>query len=157
MKSMRLVTDSAGAGRFRGGPAGEVIYGPLRDPMMVAYFAEMNVEPAQGANGGLPGSRSLAARIDAAGNEQPLPPIGLVELAPGEWIRGLESGGGGYGDPFARDPQRVLHDVLEGWVSELAARETYGVILVTSGVEPTVTLDLPATQRFRLERKAGKP
>jgi N-methylhydantoinase B len=154
MKSMRLVTDSAGAGRFRGGPAGEVIYGPLRDPMTVAYFAEMNLEPAQGANGGGPGSRSLAAKIDADGNEALLPPIGLVELAPGEWIRGLESGGGGYGDPLTRDPQRVLHDVLERWVSQRAAKETYGVVLAAAGEASTFTINLPATERLRRERNA---
>jgi N-methylhydantoinase B len=114
----------------------------------------MNVEPAQGANGGGPGSCSLAAKIDADGREAPLPPIGLVELVPGEWIRGLESGGGGYGDPFTRDPQRVLHDVLERWVSQRAARETYGVVLAAAGKASTFTVDLPATERLRRERKA---
>jgi N-methylhydantoinase B len=155
MKSMRLVTDSGGAGRFRGGPAGEVIYGPLRDRMTVAYFAEMNLEPAKGVSGGLPGSRSLAAKIDVGGREEPLPPIGLVELSPGEWIRGLESGGGGYGDPLSRDPQRVLHDVLEGWVSEGAARETYGVVLRPAEATSTVAVDVAATDRLRRERKAN--
>jgi len=155
IKSVRLMTDSGGAGRFRGGPAGEIIYGPLRDPMTVAYFAEMNLEPARGANGGLPGSRSLAARIDEAGHEEMLPPIGLVELAPGQWIRGLESGGGGYGNPLDREPERVLHDLLEGWVSERAAKETYGIVLAGNIHESTLTVDLPATTRLRRERKSA--
>jgi N-methylhydantoinase B len=153
LKSVRLTMDSGGAGKYRGGPAGEIIYGPLRDPMTVAYFAEMNVEPAKGARGGLPGSRSLAAKIDARGLESPLPPIGLFELAPGEWIRGLESGGGGYGDPLQRAPDRVLHDVLEGWVSESAATEIYGVVLTGCREDATLGVDLAATRRVRGERR----
>lgn len=152
LKSVRLTVDSGGAGKFRGGPAGEIIYGPLRDPMTVAYFAEMNVEPAKGARGGLSGSRSLAAKIDARGLESPLPPIGLFELAPGEWIRGLESGGGGYGDPLRRAADRVLHDVLEGWVSESAATDIYGVVLTGRREDATLGVDLAATRRLRGDR-----
>ena len=38
-------------------------------------------------------------------------------------------GGGGWGDSFARDPQRVLEDVLDGYVSLEAAERDYGVII----------------------------
>ena len=36
-------------------------------------------------------------------------------------------GGGGYGDPLARDRAKVRHDVEEGWISERVAREAYGL------------------------------
>jgi N-methylhydantoinase B len=38
-------------------------------------------------------------------------------------------GGGGYGDPFARDPRRVLDDVVNGYVSIVAAERDYGVVI----------------------------
>jgi N-methylhydantoinase B len=39
------------------------------------------------------------------------------------------AGGGGYGDPFERTPEAVRDDVLDGYVSRRAARETNGVVL----------------------------
>ena len=38
-------------------------------------------------------------------------------------------GGGGYGDPLERDPEKVLDDVLDGFINETHAREDYGVVL----------------------------
>jgi len=70
-----------------------------------------------------------------------------VELQPGEFIRGRESGGGGYGNPLERDPNRVRHDVLEGWISLPAARNTYGVILREGSLE----VDSVATSALRRE------
>jgi N-methylhydantoinase B len=154
IRSVRLVSDTGGAGKFRGGPAGEIIYGPLHDPMTVAYFAEMHEDPPCGTLGGEAGQRSSAAKIGVDGREEPLPPIGLVELQPGEWIRGLESGGGGYGSPLERDPERVQHDVLEGWVSAASARETYGVVLAGSRESADVNVDAEATARLRGARVA---
>jgi len=75
-------------------------------------------------------------------------------LLPGEWIRGQESGGGGYGDALDRAPNRVLVDVVEGWVSAAHARDTYGVVLVKSGDDLGLALDLPATARLRRELAA---
>jgi N-methylhydantoinase B len=152
IRTLRLVTDSGGAGRHRGGPAGEIVYGPLHDPMTVAYFAEMHEDPPQGACGGGAGARSVVTKICRDGREEPLPPIGLVELQPGEYIRGFEAGGGGYGDALTRDPARVRHDVLEGWVSAGQARELYGVEL-TGGVEDgSLAVDGASTELLRRKR-----
>jgi N-methylhydantoinase B/oxoprolinase/acetone carboxylase alpha subunit len=152
IRSLRLVADTGGAGRFRGGPAGEITYGPLHDPMTVAYFAEMHEDPPRGTQGGEAGQRSSVWKIDRDGREQPLAPIGLVDLQPGEWIRGLESGGGGYGEPLERDPERVRHDVLEGWISAPRARDTYGVVLSGSRESDDLAVDTEATARLRRGR-----
>jgi N-methylhydantoinase B len=53
--------------------------------------------------------------------------------------------GGGYGDPLERDPQLVLEDVIEGLVSEQAAREIYGVVLD----QKNETVDLAETNNLR--------
>jgi N-methylhydantoinase B len=151
IRSLRLVEDSGGAGRHRGGPAGEITYGPLHDPMTVAYFAEMHEDPPKGTHGGKPGSVSAVYKVTRDGREEPLPPIGLVELQPGECIRGFEAGGGGYGNPLARDPERVRHDVLEGWVSLAQARDLYGVQLSGARDDESLRVDAAATAARRRE------
>jgi N-methylhydantoinase B len=157
IRSLRLVEDTGGAGRFRGGPAGEIVYGPLHDPMTVAYFAEMHEDPPKGTRGGGEGCRSQVSKIRRDGGEEPLPPIGLVELQPGEYIRGLESGGGGYGNPLERDPNRVRHDVLEGWITLPAARDTYGVVLKGDTEDGSLVIDSAATATLRLELAGQRP
>ena len=52
--------------------------------------------------------------------------------------------GGGYGQPFARDPQRVLDDVLDGLISVDTARRDFGVVISADG-----TVDVDATARAR--------
>jgi N-methylhydantoinase B/oxoprolinase/acetone carboxylase alpha subunit len=42
-------------------------------------------------------------------------------------------GGGGYGDPFARDPEKVRWDVIEGYVTPEKAEKRYGVAVRYSG------------------------
>lgn len=151
IRSLRLVQDSGGAGRHRGGPAGEITYGPLHDPMTVAYFAEMHEDPPKGTHGGKPGSASAVYKVRRDGHEEPLPPIGLVELRPGECIHGFEAGGGGYGSPLERDPERVRHDVLEGWVSAAQAQALYGVQLSGSRTDGSLKVDVDATDVLRRE------
>jgi N-methylhydantoinase B len=152
-RSLRLLADSGGAGRLRGGPASEVIYGPRATPMRVFYMADFARNPASGVRGGLPGTTASAHVIAADGTEQQVEAIGDSLLAPGEWIRGIEAGGGGYGDPLEREPQAVLTDVLERWVTREAARAVYGVVLIESraaGSEPSVDEDGTVALRAEL-------
>jgi N-methylhydantoinase B len=161
-RSLRLLADSGGAGRFRGGPASEVVYGPRSTPLRVFYMADFARNPAKGVRGGLPGTAASAYEIAADGSQTQVEAIGDSLLAPGDWIRGIEAGGGGYGDPLEREPESVLTDVLEGWVTPAAARDVYGVVLVAPGEDERgdIALDLAATDarraELRGERAAGK-
>lgn len=158
-RSLRLLADSGGAGRFRGGPASEVIYGPRATPMRVFYMADYARHPAKGVRGGLPGTAASAHEVAADGSERQVEAIGDSLLAPGEWIRGVEAGGGGYGDPLEREPSAVLHDVLERWVTPGAAREVYGVVLSegdggsgeSAGSAAELAVDGIATENLRSE------
>ena len=58
--------------------------------------------------------------------------------------------GGGYGDALARDPARVLDDVLDGYISADVARADYGVVIAGSEV------DAAATDKLRAERQAAE-
>ena len=63
----------------------------------------------------------------------------------GQAVRHVTAGAGGYGDPLARDPRLVLHDVRNGKVSHRAAEDVYGVCV--GG--PPWRIDEAATARFR--------
>lgn len=144
-RSLRLLADSGGAGRRRGGPASELIYGPRSTPLRVFYLADFARNPARGVHGGGAGGAASVHVIDADGGEHAMEPVGDCELQPGQWIRGVEAGGGGYGDPLERDPEAVLRDVLERWVSAGAARDVYGVMLVEGCPGGELTVDPEGT------------
>jgi N-methylhydantoinase B len=64
-------------------------------------------------------------------------------------FRHVMAGGGGYGNPFERDPMAVLDDVLDGNVSLEKALTEYGVVI--SSTQPP-SLDLPATEQLRASK-----
>jgi N-methylhydantoinase B len=55
------------------------------------------------------------------------------DLEPGESFHHLAGGGGGFGDPLEREPERVVDDVLDGYISVEAAARDYGVIVASDG------------------------
>ncbi len=61
----------------------------------------------------------------------------------------LDTPGGGFGDPFEREPERVLADVREGYVSREAAEKHYGVVVAETETEDGLTVDAAATARKR--------
>jgi N-methylhydantoinase B len=78
---------------------------------------------------------------------------GLVDDHPvraGEVIRIRTTGGGGWGDPLNRPPDRVAADVRDGKVSAEGAREDYGVVLIDG------TPDTEATAALRTRMRAGR-
>jgi N-methylhydantoinase B len=67
----------------------------------------------------------------------------------GDVIWCMPGGGGGFGDPLARDPERVRQDVIDEYVTVEGAARDYGV-----GIDPkTLTVDREATARLRTERR----
>lgn len=112
------------------------------------------------------GRKYPASSVLGAGDDSPAEHIGRVELvrgdgsieemntnrvvtlAPGERFITHSAGGGGIGAPTDRDPELVLADVREGFVSAAAARERYGVVLD----EAASAVDVEATQELRKER-----
>ena len=69
----------------------------------------------------------------------------MKRLNPGDAITVRAGGGGGFGPPHEREPERVAHDVRQGYVSLDAAAESYGVV-----VDPkTLEVDHAATRQRR--------
>jgi N-methylhydantoinase B len=150
--TLRLLPGSGGAGRFRGAPGTEIVYGPKKDAMTVLVPCDAQQNPPRGVQNGGDGAPAAVFHVSANGNETKLPNVFNIVIKPGEKIRGIDCSGGGYGDPLQRDPQRVLHDVLENWETLERAREVYGVIFSGAAADDTLAVDAAATlaQRARL-------
>lgn len=148
-KSLKVIAGGGGAGKFRGAPGAEVIYGPRKDKMTVVIACDGQHFPPKGVNGGEPGPLATTWRVKKDGTEEQLAGVIECELAPGEFIRGTDTGGGGYGKPRHRDPARVLKDVREKWETMERAKETYGVVLKGSIEDESLSIDNTATEKLR--------
>ena len=145
VSEQRLLEDTEGAGRYRGAPSAYVEYGPVGTSIVVAYGCDGAQNPALGARGGGAGGPARHQKRDRAGELAELPAFGLVELEDGESIISITPGGGGYGPPAERDPELVLHDVMEGWITVERARNVYQVLLT----DDDLAVDVEATERAR--------
>jgi N-methylhydantoinase B/oxoprolinase/acetone carboxylase alpha subunit len=137
IESYRLVTDSGGPGEFRGGLGGERVFTVTVPEVTVsALLNRMKTEPwgvlggGVGAVGGLwvrrAGKEDWTTFVEEFGTISPSKFSG-VTLRAGDQVKILMPGGGGYGPPLERDRARVRRDVEEGFISEEAARTTYGL------------------------------
>ena len=117
-------TDSGGAGRTRGG-LGQVMEIASAENAPFAVFAmfERIEHPARGRDGGHDGA---AGRVSLASGRT-LRGKGQQTIPPGERLRLELPGGGGFGDPHERDPERVEADVRDGLVSAESAAKVYGL------------------------------
>ncbi len=52
-----------------------------------------------------------------------------LEVKPGDSVYHVVSGSGGHGDPWERDPEKVLADVYDEKLTLKGAREQYGVVI----------------------------
>jgi N-methylhydantoinase B len=147
--SMRLRTASGGAGRFCGGPAAEIVYGPRQDPMTIVIPSDCQINPAHGVRGGLNGELAAQWKVSANGDETALPNLVQLELQPGEFVRGRDAGGGGYGSPYERAAERVLKDVERRWETVERASDIYGVVLTGSLDNDDLAIDQTATKAAR--------
>ncbi len=101
------ITDSGGAGKFRGGNGIRIGYSFL-EPGEISIHDDRWLTYPWGVNGGLPGSRSRKLLQRADGSEQLLPSkTDRVKVEVGDLLLYETWGGGGCGDPFERDPKLV--------------------------------------------------
>jgi len=144
IRERALVTDTEGAGRFVGAPSIRVEYGPVGGPMDLVFASDGTDHPPQGVRGGQAGGQAGQQVRRRNGALEELDKVTQIVLEEGETAIGLTCGGGGYGNPKARDPERVGHDVTEGWVSRERAQQTYGVV-----IKPDGTVDQAETRALR--------
>ncbi len=121
-----LVPDSGGAGQHRGGLAVERVWRCLTPDTSLIVRSDRAAHPPYGLQGGLPGAVSSNVLIHADGTEEELPSMFSRTIDEGDVYVHRTAGGGGWGDPRQRDPQRVADDVADGKVTAEAARKDYG-------------------------------
>ena len=117
--------------------------------MTVIYLHDSQVNPPKGVRDGQDGISGSGWQVTKDGEKVVLPNTALVELQEGEYVRGFDSSGGGYGNPKERDPKLVLEDVLETWETIERAREIYGVVFSGSQEDETLAVDWNETERLR--------
>ena len=141
-----LRLDAAGAGQFRGG-AGVDYAVAVEAEAEYAFRGEGQRTPSgYGVHGGGMGAAGAVEFIRAEGRHWIPPQFGAGRVEPCE-IRITSPAGGGWGNPKAREPERVLRDVRDGIVSREAARRLYGVALTADGR----AVDVAETERLRSE------
>jgi N-methylhydantoinase B len=160
VRELRIRRDSEGAGRRRGAPGTTIRFGPRWDPMTAAYITDCVLNPPRGTNGGGDAAPNLPFLDTPDVREKPVPPVALIEVGPDEVLGAHHTGGGGYGDPLEREPERVRADVLAGFVSFTRARDVYGVVFVEDVLAERLAVDRAATAARRAElarsqRRAG--
>ena len=146
-----FIPDSAGAGTFRGGCGIRRDLRFLADEGQLTNLSERHRFAPWGVFGGKPG-RLARTVINPGPGEQSVNGKQSREFAHGDVISFQQAGAGGYGDPLAREPARVLDDVLDDYVSIEAARAEYGVVITGEGFD--LRVDEAATERLRREGRA---
>jgi len=144
-----VIPDSGGAGLHRGGNGLSVAYRFLVDGDIGIHDERWLTYP-WGVNGGNPGMRSTKRIVRTDGSEEWLPAkCEGIKVKNGDILSYNTWGGGGWGDPLARDPALVAQDVARGLVTVKGAR-SYGVVVTDAGA------DSAATEALRAEMRAAR-
>lgn len=125
---LAIAEDTGGPGRHRGGCAARRVF-TFAEETEVILAAERATTGPYGLDGGRAGATAEYVHVDADGEAERIPSKATLTVEPGAKILVQPAGGGGFGDPERREAERVLEDVLDGYVSVDTAREAYGVVV----------------------------
>ncbi|RFC68943.1 MULTISPECIES: hydantoinase B/oxoprolinase family protein [Mesorhizobium] len=152
--------DSSGPGKFRGGAGVEKASILLEaEKTVISYICDRERAVVFGTNGGLPSMpHGLSIYRAATGKEEWLGSVfSDVSIETGDIFSRPTAGGGGFGDPLERDPERVREDVIDDYVSIERARKDYGVVLKPIDVElGEYEIDAAATKAERADIRAKR-
>ena len=155
IEQLGLKQDSGGAGYRRGGFGYDKRIRALGDCRLISN-ADRSLLACYGANGGKAGLSYRVSVIDEDGIETGYPGLSdTVTVKAGSVVRIVTTGGGGWGDPLAREIDRVVYDVECGLVSKDSAREDYGVVLAKVGRKWKADAEATEELRNRLRAERG--
>jgi N-methylhydantoinase B len=142
-----LIPDSCGAGRWRGGLGLRRTYRLLNPEASLQLRSDRMKFLPYGLGGGKP-ARATRNILNPDGEARVMPGKFSTTLRAGDVVRHEQAGGGGFGDPFTRDPERVAADVRDEKITLEYARREHGVVIDPA----TLTVDAGATRAARGER-----
>ena len=148
IEAHEYVSDSAGAGRWRGAPGVGTRLKFLADNITNAMLAGVR-HPTRGLCGAENGPPNALSLTDGAGRTDVSEVVYNHRLQAGASIEFLRGGGGGWGDPLDRPVEEVLADIHNRYVSVDQAEAKYGVIADPEGL----AADPAATDRKRAEMR----
>lgn len=142
-----FVPDSGGAGLWRGGLGLRRCYTLLNEEATLQLRSDRMKFQPYGLAGGKP-ARGTPNVLNPDTEARAMPAKFAITLTLGDVILHEQPGGGGFGDTFARDPERVAADVRNEKISPDDARREHGVV-----IDPgTLTVDAEATRLLRATR-----
>ena len=146
-----FVPDTGGAGLHRGclSIVRELRF--LEQEGMLQIRSDRRTHLPYGLEGGAPGTPS-SNTFNPGPSQVELPTHVTQRFREGDVIRHVTAGGGGFGDPLERDPERVLHDVVNGKLTAGHVAREYGVIIDPPGL----AVDGPATAEARARLRAAR-
>ncbi|MBT8076947.1 MAG: hydantoinase B/oxoprolinase family protein [Gammaproteobacteria bacterium] len=144
-RRLQLWADSGGPGRCRGGLGFSAEVEWLSGKAVLSVRGERHKFQPWGVQGGQGAPVCRTQIVDPDGSVHKVPAKIVQPIHEGQTLQYWSTGGGGYGRPTERNPERVLDDVLDGRVSVEAAEQVYGVV-ITDG-----KLDAAATREKRRE------
>ena len=140
--------DSGGPGRNRGGVGVERAYRFLAPTTAIVINYKTRTRPWS-VGGGQVGVNNTVVLHEGTDQAEEVG-FSTTHFDTGGKITNLTGGGGGWGNPFDREPERVLRDVREGYVTVEAARRDYGVVIDSA----SLTVNEAATKAVRAEATA---
>jgi N-methylhydantoinase B len=147
----RPAPDTGGPGKFRRGPALERQYRFFEAEGTLQLRTDRSKHVPYGLAGGRPGTPSRNV-LNPGTEDRELPAKCTLTVRSGDVYRHELAGAGGWGDPFERDPERVLRDVMEEKISVAYARREYGVVID----ERTWKIVLEETARLRAAAQTAR-
>ena len=127
IESRGVEPDTQGFGEFEGSPGVAGVFYPVDHAMTIVYAADGTTFPPKGVLGGEPATPTRSQKILPEGGVVDLPAFNEEVCAAGEKMSFLACGGGGYGPPSGRSPDRVVGTINRGWLTPAKATEVYGV------------------------------
>ena len=143
IESYHIRQDSGGPGKYRGGMGIRRSYRFLHPATTLTLVKKTKSAP-WGMEGGMSAEAGHVVVWPGTDREEKTGAI-HYQMAAEDVIQNNSGGGGGWGDPLERDPQRVLEDVVNGYVSLESAQRDYGVVIDAA----TMCIDEAATAARR--------
>ena len=129
IRDYSLVPESAGPGRFRGGYGMKREFEILGDRLTVTLSSDRFELAPWGVFGGAGARSGSCTVIHTDGSVERLGSKITRTVEKGSRLTSVTPGGGGWGNPYERPPERVRRDVIDGLISRESALEIYGVVL----------------------------